>query len=104
MLDPKVNYLGIFLKDFMKKNKLTQKQFATMCGLKQGNLSRILSGKVVASLDSVMKISKRFDFDFNYLLYLRIKNEFDNLYGEGTYERFLKKEKKNDNSIKGINK
>lgn len=94
MLDPKVNYLGDFLKNFMKKEKLTQNQFANVCKLKQGNLSRILSGRVVASLDSIVKISKAYDIDLNYLLYLRIKVEFDNLYGKEAYEKYLGKETK----------
>lgn len=91
MKNPQINYLGLYIKRFMKDHKLTQKVFAEKCNIKQGNLSRILSGKVVSSLDSLVKISKNYGLDLNYLLYLRIKNEFDNLYGPGTYENVFEK-------------
>jgi len=86
MLKFQNDYLGLYIKKIMKKNDLSQKEFGSKCGIKQGNLSRIMSGKVVCSLDSLVKISDVYKLDLEYLLMLRIKTEFDNLYGTGSYD------------------
>jgi len=80
------NYFGNYLKLYCKNHSISQSDFADSCGIKQGNLSRIMSGAVICSLDSLIKISNFCNFDLYDMFELRLKTELDNFYGFGFYE------------------
>ena len=54
------------IREFLRKEHLTQKQFALMCGVSQSYVSRVLAGKTryfTAKLDKVLKTA---NLDFTY--------------------------------------
>ncbi len=60
-----MNDIYTIIKGIRKKNGLTQKDFASIIGLKQNTLSMIESGKNLPTIETLYTIIKEFDVDAN---------------------------------------
>lgn len=59
------------LKNFLKENQLTQKQFADKIGVKQSQVSEWLKGKAKPGYDILRQTAVAFDLSADYLLGIR---------------------------------
>ena len=54
------------IREFLRKEHLTQKQFASMCGVSQSYVSKVLSGKTRYYTVKLGRVLKAANLDFTY--------------------------------------
>ncbi len=60
--------IGDRIKDFRKKNKMSQADFAKKIGIKQSPLSQIENGGILPSINTLKNIRRIFNISYDYLL------------------------------------
>ncbi|WP_171909201.1 helix-turn-helix transcriptional regulator [Paenibacillus sp. GP183] len=68
------NLIGVRIKYIRKLHKLNQINFSESIGISQGNLSEIESGKILPSLETVIKLGQQYNLDLNWLINNTAKN------------------------------
>jgi transcriptional regulator with XRE-family HTH domain len=66
--------IGERIKYIRKLHKLNQINFSETIGISQGNLSEIESGKILPSLETVIKFGQHYNLDLNWLINNTTKN------------------------------
>lgn len=67
--------LGIVIKNMRKKKKLTQTEFASLCGITQTYLSQIESNHKDPNLSILRTISEKFNIPLPILFFLSLTEE-----------------------------
>lgn len=63
------NYIGTRLSQARKTNKLTQEQFSEIIGMSVSEISRIETGKILPSIDILLKFCEVLDISLDFVLY-----------------------------------
>lgn len=58
------------IKNYIKKNKLSQKEFCELCGISVGTLKRLIGGKSNMRLPSLLKVRRVLGVTLDSLLNL----------------------------------
>jgi transcriptional regulator with XRE-family HTH domain len=72
--------IGERIKYIRKLHKLNQINFSESIGISQGNLSEIESGKILPSLETVIKLGQQYNLDLNWLINNTSKNVYTQLH------------------------